>query len=62
MFFGNKHTTTELLIMDDCKLHYGWLQVLLSNKINTVHFKEWMTAIRYVTETDTLLQGMYDCN
>ena len=39
--------------MNDCKL---------SVKINMAHFKEWMTSVLSVTETDTLLQGMGGCN
>ena len=31
-------------------------------KKNTVPFKEWMSAILSVTETDTLLHGMDDYN
>ena len=31
-------------------------------KINSEHFKDWMTAILSVTKTDTLLQGMDGCN
>ena len=31
-------------------------------KMNTVPFKEWVTAILSVTKTDTLLQGMDGCN
>ena len=31
-------------------------------KINTLPFKEWMTASLTVTKTDTLIQGMNGCN
>ena len=31
-------------------------------KINTGHFKEWITVILSVIKTDALLQGMNDCN
>ena len=55
-FFGHKHSTTERITqkMDDCKFS--------CQNINTVHFKEWMTAIlsakknRYATSRDGLLQ------
>ena len=33
-----------------------------ANENNTVHFHEWMAFILFVTEADTLLQGLDDCN
>ena len=33
-----------------------------TNENDTVHFKEWVTAIFSVTKTDTLLSGMDACN
>ena len=33
-----------------------------TNENDTVHFKEWVTAILSVTKTDTLLSGMDACN
>ena len=33
-----------------------------TNENDTVHFKEWMTAILSVTKTDALLSGMDACN
>ena len=55
LLFGKKHTTAERTsqTMADCKF---------SCQKNTVPFKEWMTVILSVTRTDTLLQGMSDCN
>ena len=33
-----------------------------TNGNDTVHFKEWVTAIISVTKTDALLPGMDGCN
>ena len=33
-----------------------------TNENDTVHFKEWVTAIISVTKTDALLPGMGGCN
>ena len=33
-----------------------------TNENNTVHFKEWVTAILSVTKTEALLPGMDACN
>ena len=33
-----------------------------TNGNDTVHFKEWVTAILSLTKTDALLPGMDDCN
>ena len=53
-FFGDDTTAEEItLTKDDCKISY---------EINTVPFKEWMTATFSVRETDNLLQGMEGCN
>ena len=35
-----------------------WVTAITPVKINTVPFKEWMTAIPSVAKTDILLQGM----
>ena len=55
IFFENKHPTAERITqtMEDCKI---------SCEINTVFFKEWMTATLSVKETDTLLQRIDDGN
>ena len=42
-----------------------WQQLTASGKTNgsgTVHFKEWMIVIIFVTKTDGLLQGRDSCN
>ena len=39
-----------------------WMSKSSPVKMNTVPFKEWVTAILSVTKTDTLLQGMDGCN
>ena len=39
-----------------------WLTGSSPVKIHTGPLKEWMTTILSVTKTDTLLQGMDDCN
>ena len=44
-----------------------WQQMTMSgsgttHENDTVHFKEWVTAILSVTKTDALLPGMDGCN
>ena len=53
-FVGNDTTAERITLTTDvCKI---------SHEVNTVPFKEWMTATFSVKETDNLLEGMEECN
>ena len=54
-FFGNAHTTSEILLKQ-------WVTLRSPVKINTVSFKEWMTATLFVTQADTLFQSIGGSN
>ena len=44
------------------QLQKQWITSSFPVKINTVHFKEWMAVIPFVSKIDALLQGINGCN